>query len=293
MGQIILENSKIKIELSTLGAELQSLYSKITQQEYLWQPGGELWPHHSMLLFPSPGRIAQDRIIVGGKIYPAMMHGFVNDMEFEVLKQSENEVLLELSDTPYTQKYFPYKFKLQVEFSLEDVHVIQKFRVINMDEKKIYFSLGAHPGFYCPIDINECGDEYSLVFDCPQTINLLHLDPHTRLLTGEKTPVLENAKELYLRDHFFDDGPMLFEGVSAKTITLRSNTSGAFVEMGIEGFPYMCLWGPPGKMSLIAIEPWCGITDRIDTNHVWEHKPGIESIDIGETFERFLSFYFN
>lgn len=292
MSQMILENDRIKIEVSSCGAELQSLYSKVTEQEYLWQPGAELWPHHSMLLFPNPGRIAQDRIIVDGKIYPAMMHGFANDMEFEVLKASDEQILLQLSDTPYTQKYFPYKFRLQVEFHLDEDRVVQTFRVINIDERKMYFSLGGHPGFYCPIAIDECGDDYSLIFDCPQNISLLHIDAHTRLLTGEKTQILSNEKEIRLREHFFDGGPMLLEGIQANTITLCSGRSNAFVEMGIKGFPYMCLWGPPGKMSLIAIEPWCGISDPADTDHVWERKKGIESADAGETFERIMTFRF-
>ena len=70
MGEKILnlENEFIKIEVSTIGAELQSIYSKETQMEYLWQPGSETWPHHSMLLFPNPGRIAGDRTIIDGKV---------------------------------------------------------------------------------------------------------------------------------------------------------------------------------------------------------------------------------
>ena len=80
-----LENDHIKIAVSTIGAELTSLYSKETEMEYLWQPGNDIWPHHSMLLFPNPGRIAGDRVIIGGKIYPATMHGFANDMEFEFM----------------------------------------------------------------------------------------------------------------------------------------------------------------------------------------------------------------
>lgn len=39
----VLENSFLKIEVSSLGAELTSLYSKKTEIEYLWQPGYDIW----------------------------------------------------------------------------------------------------------------------------------------------------------------------------------------------------------------------------------------------------------
>lgn len=290
MSQILLENDRIRIAVSSCGAELQSLYSKDTELEYLWQPGSETWAHHSMLLFPNPGRIARERVLIDGKVYPATMHGFAFGMEFEVLEHSAQEAWLQLKENEYTYRYFPYRFRLQVGFVLEDDRVIQKFRVINDDDRTMYFSLGAHPGFYCPIDLGESAEEYSLYFNCPQDIDCLQMESHTRLLNGEKTPLLRGADEIRLGEHFFDNGPMLLGGVRADTITLRSRHSGHFMEMGISDFPYMCLWGVPGKMSLIAIEPWCGISDSIDTDHVWEHRQGIESAGVGETFERTLTY---
>ena len=285
-----LENEFIKIEVAPIGAELQSLYSKKTEMEYLWQPGGDTWPHHSMLLFPNPGRIAGDRTIIGGKVYPATMHGFANDMDFEVLEADDEHILLQISATEETRKTFPYEFRLQIEFTLEAGTVVQKFRVINDDNKKVYFSLGAHPGFYCPIAIDESGEDYSLEFDSPQKINLLELEDETRLLTGKRIPYLRGEKEIPLHDHYFDDGPKLLDGVQAEYITLKSKKSGHFVCLGIKDFPYMCLWGVGSRMSIMCIEPWCGTSDLADTDHVWESKLGIESVDVGGIFERTLTF---
>lgn len=285
-----LENDYMKIEVSPIGAELQSLYSKKTEMEYLWQPGYDIWPHHSMLLFPSPGRIAGDRTIIGGKIYPATMHGFANDMEFEVVEANEEHILLQISATEETRKSFPYEFRLQVDFTLDKEVVVQKFRVINDDDKRVYFSLGAHPGFYCPIAIEESGEDYSLEFDSPQNINLLELQEGTRLLTGKKFPWLKDETEKKLGDHYFDHGPQLLEGIRADYITLKSKRSGHFVELGIKDFPYLCLWGVGERMSIMCIEPWCGVSDLADTDHVWETKLGIESVDVGDVFERTMTF---
>ena len=110
---------------------------------------------------------------------------------------------------------------------------------------------------------------------------MLQMQENTRLTTGEETPYLNGETTIALGDHFFDKGPMLFGGMDAGTVTLRSEKSGRFVEFGIEGFPNLCLWGVPTQMSLIAIEPWIGTSDRVDTDHVWEHKPGIQMAPVG------------
>ena len=285
-----IKNNALSVRVDAVGAQLTGLYSPVTQMEYLWQPGYETWPHSSMLLFPNPGRIAQDRIIVGGKIYPATMHGFANDMPFELIEHSDTKLVLELKDSDYTRKYLPYAFRLQVEFLLQEDMLIQNFRVINDDTQPVYYCLGAHPGFYCPLVLGEKASDYTLTFDRPQNLDKMELEDNTRLLTGNKTPYLQNETTIALHDHFFDNGPMLFEGMDAGSITLRSGASGRFVEMGIQGFPNLCLWGVPTRMSLIAVEPWIGTSDRVDTDHIWEHKPGIQTVQPGKENIHTLTF---
>jgi predicted dehydrogenase len=89
-------------------------------------------------------------------------------------------------------------------------------------------------------------------------------------------------REIPLGDHFFDNGPMIFRGLDADTVTLCSDKSGRFLEFGIRGFTDLCLWGVPTRMSIIAVEPWIGTSDRVDTDHVWEHKPGARCVLPGE-----------
>ena len=154
-----LKNEYLQIRVSNVGAQLTSLYDLKTETEYLWQPGGEIWDHSSLLLFPNPGRIAHDRILVDGKVYPAMMHGFAAKMEFACVEQSAERLVLELAACDYTRKYYPYEFCLQVEFVLEKDRLVQNLCVINKDEKPAYYCLGAHPAFYCPIGLNEKAED--------------------------------------------------------------------------------------------------------------------------------------
>lgn len=285
-----LNNDQLRIRVCSRGAELQSIYSLQQDAEYIWQPGFETFAHHTMLLFPNPGRIAHDRVIIGGKVYPATMHGFANDMEFTPVDCSDKRILLELAANDYTRRFYPYEFRLQVEFTLEGDRVNQRFYVHNDGSEPLYYCLGAHPGFYCPIVLGETGDDYELCFDRPQKLNRMELEENTRLLTGNQRLYLDNETTIALNDHFFDNGPLLFGGMDAQTLTLRSRRSGRFVELGVQGFESLCLWGAPTRMSLICIEPWCGTSDRADTDHIWERKPGIRCTAPGAHGDHLLTF---
>lgn len=284
-----IENDKVRASISTHGAELQSLYSKDYEREYMWQAAPETWPNHSLLLFPACGRVANSRMTVKGREYPLMMHGFAKDSEFEVLESTDTSLSLVLRANESTKKVFPYDFRFVVTFYLEGDTVYQKFNVINDGEDRMYFSLGAHPGFFCPIVLGERADRYVMRFDRPQNIKEFVKDPSTWLLTHERTTFLDGT-DVPISDSFFDNGPMVLENVHANSVTLLSLESGRFVEMGIKDFPFMCLWGKGGRMQIICIEPWCGTSDLVDTDFCWETRYGNESVDGGETFERELYF---
>jgi len=290
MQWYFLENEFLKVRVSSKGAELQSIFSKQTNCEYIWQPVQGIWERHSMLLFPNAGRIADNYVVIGGQPYPAKMHGFADEMDFNLIYKDDKKIELEISSNAETIKMFPYKFRMRISFVLENQFLTEKFCVINESKEDIYFSLGAHPGFKCPILPDECGNDYSILFDCAQNIDELCLQKNTRLVTGEKKPFLSGESEIRLSENFFDNGPILAQGMSANSIKLYSNKSGRYIEMSVKGFEYLCLWGVEQKMSIICIEPWCGISDYVGTDHVWERKPGIQRIGVGENFARELVF---
>ena len=283
-------NGKLSVSVDELGAELRSIYSHEREMEYMWQPGLETWDHSSLLLFPNPARICHDRTIIGGKIYPATMQGFAKDSVFEVENKKEDSMEFVLRANERTRRYFPFEFCLRVVFRLEGEKLIQEFHVSCEGDKTMYFGLGAHPGFYMPLVLGETGDDYIIRFDRPQHINHLQLQEGSRLLTGEKTPYLYDATDVQLCEGYFNNGPMLLDGVDADSVMLLSKKSGRYVKLGIKGFPYMCLWGNPYKNFLMCIEPWCGTTDLVDTDHIWETKPGYEHVEPGEEFVRVLTF---
>lgn len=154
----------------------------------------------------------------------------------------------------------------------------------------MHFCIGAHPGFYLPLELGESGNDYIIRFDRPQNMNHLQLEKGTNLLTGEKKPFLQGETDVQLSEDYFNNGSLLLDGVEADSVTLLSKKSGHYVKMGIKGFPYMCLWGNAARNYMICIEPWCGTSDMANHDHIWEHKLGIEHVDAGEEFVRALTF---
>ena len=285
-----LENEKYVVRVAAKGAELLGLYSKETEHEYMWQAASEAWNAHSLLLFPCCGRIDRSRILARGKEDPLPMHGFAKDMEFEVLFASSVNVSMMLTYNKDTLRVFPYKFGLRVEFELTDAGIEERFTVYNYGKDEMPFSLGGHPAFFCPVDLDSEASDCVLEFDREQHIREYALDPTRLIRTDDTTPFLDGTT-VRLSDDFFNNGPKVLGGVSASSVTLKSEKTGHFMRMGLEGFPFMTLWGVGTRMTIIAIEPWCGTSDVSGTDHVWEEKYGNEHLSPGKTFER--KFVFN
>lgn len=285
-----LQNEKVRIKVASFGAQIQSLYNKNLEMEYLWQAAEEVPCPYSMLLFPVCGRTADNRIIARGKQYPLGMHAFAKDMEFTCLENSNTELTLELRANEKTLSMYPYLFRLLVHFTLEDDIIRERFEVINEGNDEMYFSLGLHPGFFMPLVLNESAEDYELRFDSKQNIYKFITVPETRLYTHETEPFLQDEDTFQYNSKFFNDGPKMLGGADAKSVTYISKKSGRFVKMGMEGFPFMCLWGAPERLSVAVIEPWCGTTDFSDTDHVWETRFGNERLEPGQVFKREVTF---
>ena len=53
----VLENEKLKIQVSDDGAELCSVYDKVRGREALWTADPKYWARHAPVLFPFVGKV--------------------------------------------------------------------------------------------------------------------------------------------------------------------------------------------------------------------------------------------
>ena len=65
----------------------------------------------------------------------------------------------------------------------------------NIDDQKIYFSIGAHPGFNCPLLEGESMEDYVLEFEKEEVLDKMCLD--NGLILEEKQPFLNHEKQFH------------------------------------------------------------------------------------------------
>ena len=78
-------------------------------------------------------------------------HGFARDMEFTLEAQTEENISFVLTDTAETCEKYPFHFALHIGYELCKNEVKVNWTVENTDTKELYFSIGAHTAFNCPI----------------------------------------------------------------------------------------------------------------------------------------------
>src|SRR5699024_7785261 len=146
-----LENEYIIVQAKQQGAELTSIRMKEDNTEYLWNADPSHWNRHAPILFPIVGRLVNNTYFVDGTAYEMSQHGFARDMTFDIIHQTDTSVSFLLTSTEETLKKYPFLFSLTVTYTLVDTKVVVDYKVENTGKKEMYFSIGAHPGFNCPI----------------------------------------------------------------------------------------------------------------------------------------------
>lgn len=281
-ADIWLENDVLKVGIALHGAELRSLFRKDCEREYLWSGDSRYWGRISPVLFPFVGGVRDKKYRVDGKEYPMNQHGFARDEDFSLTEKTENEVWFVLEDDEKSRKIYPFCFRLEIGYRLEKEGIRVMWRVSNPDtDKALYFSIGAHPAFFCPLKEGEKQWEYQLCF---QTKDGNYLNEITNRVFGQgglatdqiTVYSLENGC-LPLEEHLFDGDALILENDQVQKISLVSPYGIRYLSVEFAS-PLVGIWSPPGKQApFVCIEPWYGRCDREGfkgelKDREWENK---------------------
>ena len=278
-----LENSEIKISVDTAGAQLKELILKKDNKDYLWHGDSKYWGRTAPVLFPIVGKLKNDSYYYKNTEYKMTQHGFARDNEFELVDQGESHLTYALEENNKTLKKYPFKFRLEIKYTIKENSLAITYTVINTDQKKIYFSIGAHPAFYWPLKEEEKKEDYYLEFEKEEKTSKYLLE--AGLLNNQKELLLDNQKTLKLYPEIFKDDALVFKDLKSEKVTLKSRKSEREVEVEFKNFPYLGIWSQSEKAPFICIEPWQGIADSIDSSGKIREKEGINKLEIGEKFK--------
>ncbi|MBC1543765.1 aldose 1-epimerase family protein [Listeria cossartiae] len=275
---IKLENELLLVEMKTAGAELTRISRKDTGLEYLWNADSKFWGRHSPVLFPTVGRLVEDTYFVDGKPYHLGQHGFARDRDFKVIEQTDNSVRFELDADEDSFAVYPYKFKLSIIYTLEKDTVAISYEVENRDDKRIYFSIGAHPAFNLPLTEGTVFEDYYLDFGTEENLETLCLEGPYRSGAIEKV-VDEPARYLPLNYDLFKNDALIFEALKQKEVTIKSDKTPHFVKVSFPEFPFVGIWTAKTGTPFLCIEPWYGIADGAGESVELRDKAGIEHLE--------------
>ncbi len=281
-----IQNNYLKVEIASPGAELRSVYNKQKSQEYLWQGDEKWWPRSAPVLFPIVGKLNNNSYKVDGKTYTLPQHGFARDMEFNLLEKSGQEAVFELISTEETLAKYPYRFSLKITYTLKENSLLTHYQVENTGSGEMYFSLGAHPGFRCPMYENESLNDYYIELQHEETLQRHLLQDG--VFTGETETIMTETKVLNLHAALFEKDAIVFKDMRSSYMILKSKNSGYYLRFFFEGFPYFGIWQKPGA-PFICLEPWCGIADNKGFTGNLSEKEGIFELPSNGVFERFFT----
>lgn len=280
----ILENEILKVEIDSFGAEIKSVKSKSKNQEYMWNGDKKYWGRTSPVLFPFVGSLQNKEYHFGGKSYPMGQHGFARDMEHTMISKTNHEIWFELVSTEKTLEKYPFSFILSIGYILLENSIKVMWKVKNPAENIMYFSIGAHPAFLCPIHGEKDKTGYSLYFGGAKEIH--HhgntLDTGLALKEDIVLPLKEGMAQI--TPEFFDRCTYMIEGNQTKEVALVDPEGNRYITVFFDT-PLFAVWSPEGKNApFICIEPWYGRCDGIDFHGSLEEREYTNTLTGKEEF---------
>ena len=105
------------------------------------------------------------------------------------------------------------------------------------------------------------------------------------LLGYNTVPVIENSDRIALKYDYFQVDALVFQKLQSTEAVLKNRNTGKALKVCFPGFDIFQIWTKPNA-PYICLEPWCGMSDRTDTDQNFKTKQGIQSVEAGGTFVR-------
>lgn len=288
----ILTSRLAEVEIKAVGAEVISFKKLEDGCEYIWNGDPAYWTGHSPVLFPIVCAVNNGEIKVDGNSYNLGNHGFVRHDEFELIEESETLAVYRHSYNETTLAVYPYKFNLYITYTLNANKLEINYKVENVDDKDIFFQLGTHPAFNCPIDDQGQIQDYYLEFEQAETLERLFMNKSNLLISGKSETILKDHNILPLSHEMFHEGALVFRNVNSQQVALKSKQSSKSVVLSYENFPNLGIWQFKDA-PFVCIEPWHGIADEDTFSGEIQDKEMIVRLSPGDRFKSSLSIEIN
>lgn len=271
-----IENQFLAIEVSALGAEMQSISSK-DGRSWLWNGDAAFWTGRSPVLFPIVGKAPDDTVLIDGKPHPMAQHGFARRREFalETTSATACRYVLEASDE--TRAVYPFGFRLTVEHRVEGHTLTVASEVENRGNDVMPFGFGYHPAFSWPLP-GGAGKAHTVALTNGGEPQRQPLDKGL-LSTHRKPSPFEKGRLLLEHDLFENDALVFPEGAGDSLVYAAEG--GPSLSFQFENLPNLALWTKPGA-PFLCIEPWHGTAAEHGASSELRDRPYTSMLGSGE-----------
>jgi len=283
-GRSLLAAGGLAAEIDPRGAELRSF--RIDGREWLWQGDPAWWAGQAPLLFPVIGRSPGGRARWQGRSFEMPPHGVARQSLFALRDADARSARFVLRDDEATRAHYPFAFRLEVEWRIEEASLSMRVVARNPSATEILpASIGFHPAFAWPLVPGAAREAHVMRFDRPEPAPIRSIDAdglgHP---SGLPTPV--DGATLRLDDRLFAADALILDRLASRRAW--------FGVPGMRGLrvdfpdcPHLGIWTKPGAPYL-CIEPWQGFAPVIGDDGDLARRPGIVLVPPGGALERNL-----
>lgn len=247
-----IENEKYILEVSTKAAEITSFKCKETNIEYIWNGNPEFWKNRNPILWPVISSSYDKKYHFGDLTTEMGNHGICRYAEFKEGEVTDDSITVYLEDSEETLKQFPFKFKLEVTYKLEDNKVTVFYRIYNKDSKALPFAFGLHPAFNCPLEEGKKFSDYYVEFD-------------SEVIAVGEGPFESGKPVKKFRLDYTDFEKWPTFSISKCISPYVSYTDGKHgVKLSNVGYNQFCVWTPKKDCPFVCLEPWQPTDNYVD-----------------------------
>jgi galactose mutarotase-like enzyme len=208
------------------------------------------------VLFPTPGKLADDAWSWGGRHGSLKQHGFARNLPWAVTGSSATDsadVTLRLESNAVTRAGYPWSFSAELTFSLAGTRLTLISRIANEDEETLPFALGYHPYF-------RVTDKARAHVDLRPTRVFDNVTKQTGAYNGIDLSAPE--VDLHALDHPTSQSSLDFGDGSRLKL------------LGSRDFSLWVVWTLAGK-DFVCLEPWTAPGNALNTgDKLRELEPG-------------------
>lgn len=202
-------------------------------------------------LFPVFGRTSK------GSPYPMEIHGFGHTSAWNVISHDTSELKLELCANAETLKVYPFQFRVELTFSIDEgkLFILQKYE--NRGSETMPYAFGFHP--------------YFAVEDVEKTVISFHAHLEMDMLTGKAAPCHKTSATLTFSQNARETGAFFMQASECAVI---DTGSGRKIRMIFDrNFTRLILWAVNGK-GFVCVEPINSSPNGLTTGDCLQLAPG-------------------